>query len=305
MNGVGGAAVADRAQLTESALDSLIQGVALADTDARIAFWNDAAEIITGFSGFETVGRGVREILDVLIVGGARQWIWHTDSDTAAEHGSVVHILHKAGHQLPVLARLLVLRDAFGERIGTAVFFHPVESIDALPHGRVNEDAGLGESPSEMEARLAALHQDFLDSNSPLGLLWVAIDQSRELRRTHGGRACQAMLEKLERTLTAGLKPAEEILRWGDDEFLVLSHERSETMLAARARTLTGLARTTEFRWWGDRVSLTVSIGAAQANRGETLTAFLERAQAAMLASVRAGGNQATTIPERNSCSPS
>ena len=77
------------------------------------------------------------------------------------------------------------------------------------------------------------------------------------------------MLEKVERTLASGLKPAEEIGRWGDDEFLVLSHERNAAMLAAHAQTLAGLARTTDFRWWGDRVSLTVSIGAAQAERGE------------------------------------
>ena len=31
----------------------------------------------------------------------------------------------------------------------------------------------------------------------------------------------------MERTLTNGLHPAEEIGRWGDDEFLVLSHEPS------------------------------------------------------------------------------
>ena len=60
-------------------------------------------------------------------------------------------------------------------------------------------------------------------------------------------------------------------------------------MLAAHAQMLAGLARTTEFRWWGDRVSLTVSIGAAQAERGEPLAGLLERAQAAMFASMRDG----------------
>ena len=53
--------------------------------------------------------------------------------------------------------------------------------------------------------------------------------------------------------------------RWGDDEFLIVAHERSAEMLASHAQTLAGLARTADFRWWGDRVSLTVSIGAAQA----------------------------------------
>jgi diguanylate cyclase (GGDEF)-like protein len=149
------------------------------------------------------------------------------------------------------------------------------------------------------------LHQDFLDGDSPLGVLWVTVDQARGLRRTHGGQACEAMLEKLQRTLAGGLKPAEEIGRWGDDEFLVVSHERSGPMLAAHAQHLAGLARTTDFRWWGDRISLTVSIGAAQAERGEPLGGLLERAQAAMLESVRSGGNHIAAAQERRSCLPS
>lgn len=105
--------------------------------------------------------------------------------------------------------------------------------------------------------------------------------------------------------LAKGLRPAEEIGRWGDDEFLVLSHERTAGTLAAHAQVLAGLARTAEFRWWGDRVSLTVSIGAAQAEPAETLAQLLERAQAAMLVSVHAGGNHITQAPGRQICSPS
>ena len=102
-----------------------------------------------------------------------------------------------------------------------------------------------------------------------------------------------------------GLRPTEQMGRWGDDEFLVLSHERTAEMLAAHAQVLAGLARTTDFRWWGDRVSLTVSIGAAQADQDETLAQLLERAQAAMLTSIHAGGNHITLAPGRQACSPS
>jgi GGDEF domain-containing protein len=76
-------------------------------------------------------------------------------------------------------------------------------------------------------------------------------------------------------------------------------------MLASHAQNLAGLTRTTDFRWWGDRISLTVSIGAAQADAGEQLSALLERAQAAMLESARAGGNHVTAAQGRRACLPS
>jgi PleD family two-component response regulator len=105
--------------------------------------------------------------------------------------------------------------------------------------------------------------------------------------------------------MASGLRPAEEMGRWGDDEFLILSHERTPEMLAAHAQVLAGLARTADFRWWGDRASLTVSIGAAQAEREESLVDLLERAKAAMFTSFHAGGNQITSAPGRQACSPS
>ena len=62
--------MADRTELLELALDSLTEGVALADQDGSVALWNRAAETITGFAGGEIVGHCVREMLDSLVVGG-------------------------------------------------------------------------------------------------------------------------------------------------------------------------------------------------------------------------------------------
>lgn len=295
----------DRTELLESALDSLTEGVALADHDGCVAFWNRAAEIISGFASAQVVGHCVREMLDKIVVGGTQSWIRQTGAENASRRGALVHLRHKAGPEVPVVARVLELRDGMGGRLGTGVVFHPAKNIDALPHGELGEDSNIGESQMEVEDRLAAMHEDFLRSEAALGVLWVAVDQARGLRRTHGARACEAMLEKVERTLARGLKPAEEIGRWGDDEFLVLSHEPAGSMLAAHAQNLAGLARTTDFRWWGDRISLTVSIGAAQAERDEPLGGLLERAQAAMLESARTGGNRITAAQGRRSCSPS
>lgn len=295
----------DRAELLESAMEGLADGLALADQDGRIAFWNRAAATITGYSAAESVGRQVPEVLDKLIVGGMQHWIAQTDTESSARQGFVIQIRHKLDHDLPVLARTLILRDAMGERIGTGVIFHRTERLEALPHGQVSDDPDVGESRSALEERLKAMHDDFAAGGATLGVIWLTVDQAHELRRTHGGRAVEAMLEKMERTLSGGLKPAEEIGRWGDDEFLVLSHERKLALLIAHAKVLAGMAQTTDFRWLGDRVSLTVSAGVAWAEQGDSLSDLLKCAQEAMLGSVHAGGNQVTASPGRSTCSRS
>ena len=190
-------------------------------------------------------------------------------------------------------------------RIGVSVVFHPSESLDALPHGECSEGSEVEANQTEFEDRLASLFEDFQQGGESFGVLWITVDQAHDLRKTHGAGACDAMLDKVERALANGLRPADEMGRWGDDEYLILSHERTLEMLAAHAQTLADLARTAEFRWWGDRVPVTVSIGAAQAERSGCLVDLLGRAKAAMYSSVEAGGNQITSAPGGQECSPS
>lgn len=107
------------------------------------------------------------------------------------------------------------------------------------------------------------------------------------------------MHEKVWRALAQGLRPTEQMGRWNGTEFLIVAHERTAPMLLAHAQKLVGLARTADFRWWGDRVSVSASIGAAQASRaaGETLAHLLACAREAMETSMIAGGNRVTVAP--------
>jgi diguanylate cyclase (GGDEF)-like protein len=219
--------------------------------------------------------------------------------------GALVHLRHTLGHDVPAMMRALVLRDGLGGRIGLAAVFHPAESLDALPHGECSDGSLVEADRAKFEERLSAAFEDFGQGGESFGVLWITVDQAHDLRKTHGAGACNAMLEKLEQVLANGLRPTEEMGRWGDDEYLVLSHERTPEMLAAHAQVLAGLARTTDFRWWGDRVSLTVSVGAAQAERDGSLVDLLERAKSAMRSSFHAGGNHITSAPGGKACSPS
>jgi diguanylate cyclase (GGDEF)-like protein len=295
----------DRADLLEATLDSLPAGIGLLGEEGEVVFWNRAAEAITGHAGLDLVGRAVPETLKALLEGTASPGDQEPYSGPQPGRGCLVHVLHMLGHDVPAIARTLVLRDGLGRHIGTAVVFHSAESLEALPHGETGDNEGVRASQAELEERLEDLFEDFTHGGLVFGLLWITVDQAHDLRKTHGAGACESMMEKVVRVLAQGLRPAEELGRWGDDEFLVISHERTPEMLAVHAQSLAGLARTADFRWWGDRVSLTVSIGAAQADHAETLKQLLERAREAMFSSIHAGGNHIVLAPRGQACLPS
>jgi len=229
---------------------------------------------------------------------------------------SVARARHKLGHFVPVIVSMRILFNGLGERIGASVRFHPVDSQDALPQSEESDFSCTDSARADLLERLQIDYDDFEHGEAPLGILRISVDQAKELRETHGAAACQAMLEKVYHALAHGLRPGEEIGYWANDGFLIIAHERSSEMLAGHAQTLVGLARTADFRWWGDRISLTVSIGAAQVSGdpAESLTQMLQRAREAMESSIREGGNRAATAANNGAahhaqedlpCSPS
>jgi diguanylate cyclase (GGDEF)-like protein/PAS domain S-box-containing protein len=295
----------DRSELLEAALENLPDGIALLGEECQVVFWNRAAEAMTGHSGAELLSRPVPEGLKPLLMSCPATGDQEADLNPRQGRGFFALARHKLGHELTAISRALVLRDGMGRRIGVAIVFHPAESQDALPHGERSEDTGVQASQTDFEDRLEVMFDDSMHGGVPFGVLWITVDQAHFLRKTHGIGACESMLEKVQRSIAQGLRPGEQLGRWGDNEYLVLSHERTPEMLAAHAQMLAGLARTADFRWWGDRVSITVSIGAAQADQDETLAQLLERAQQAMVASIHAGGNRITPAPGGISCLPS
>jgi diguanylate cyclase (GGDEF)-like protein/PAS domain S-box-containing protein len=299
----------DRAELLEAALDSRPDGIALLGLDNEVVYWNPAAEAITGYGSIDLLSRPIPDSLEPLLLDAVLQHNPPLGSGQPPTRGSVVHVRHKLGHEMQAIARRIILRDGLGERIGTAVAFHPAETLDALPlgeNGGSTED--LQSSRADFEERLQMEFDDFARGDVPFGVLRISVDQAQELRRTHGIAACDAMMGKVRHALAQGLRPAEEMGRWADDEFLIVSHERSAEMLASHAQNLVGLARTADFRWWGDRVSVTVSIGAAQVATGsdESLSQLLRRARQAMETGSLAGGNRATLAAKLEAeCLPS
>jgi PAS domain S-box-containing protein len=282
------------------ALGSLDEGIAVLDGEARVLFWSPAAEAITGYRCADLISR--KFPTELYQVDAGRQTLSAMPleprplrrverraserSDPKAGRPVLVTLRHARGHSLPGMLRSTPLRDEMGKRFGTLLRFHPVEEIDTLPRGETAPDDDheqrIEQSQAGMEDRLDEAWQEWKTNAIPFGVLWVNVDQAASLRKTHGRDAAEAMRAIVERTLLHGLRPSEVLGRWGTHEFLVISHERTAEMLRAHGQHLAGVVRTADFRWWGDRVMLTASVGAGQAGEvgmSETLSGLLRRAQ--------------------------
>jgi len=276
-----GGVTTDLTEILEAALGAFEEGIAVLDADSRVLFWNHAAAAISGYQSAEMIARE--------LPGG----FFHEDPHPQTHHDFgfaewplPVHLHHHQGYTFPAMLRRTALRNSLGKRSGTLLRFHSTDEIDVLPHGETEEDGVLDhhiqQSQASLEEMLNAAWREWRSAAAPFGLMWLTVAQAATLRRTHGRDACEAMLGIVERTLLHGLGHAEMLGRWGAHEFLVLCHEQTAEMLEARARHLRETASTAEFRWWGDRIAISVSIGAAQAEEDEALSNLLSRAREKM-----------------------
>jgi diguanylate cyclase (GGDEF)-like protein len=281
-----------RVDLLEATLNHMEEAVVILDEQANIVFWNKSAVAFTGYSSQEVLAHPFPDLYRIDPD--------HLDRPAVAapsvqlQSPTLVTMSHKLGYSMPGMLRRIALHDALEAPSGEALFFYSVEELDALPHGDSAHHIDVVRSQADMHDRLEAAHHQWLSSGLPLGLLWITVDQAEALRVSHGCDACEAMLRTVEQTLQRQMKPTEIIGRWGNNEFLIVAHERTPENLAEHAQRLAGVARTADFRWWGDRVGLTVSIGISVAAEGLTLQALLNNARHAMQAALYAGGNQAT-----------
>lgn len=79
--------------------------------------------------------------------------------------------------------------------------------------------------------------------------------------------------------------------RWSDDQFLVILNGcRDQSLYPVRERIRRMLANDA-IEWWGERRSLSLSIGQATAELGDTVESIMQRAQQSLAAS--AGGSLA------------
>ncbi len=291
----------DDPEIYRDLLDSIDMGIYLVDPERRITFWNRGAERITGYSRAEVLGRLCRENMlvhcceDGTLRCACECPLQLTLQDRKPRQ-ETLYLRHKRGHRVPVHVKTAPLRDRAGKTIGAAEFFGDQFLAETAADGQSgfnSLEAPPGtRSREHLEACLTRNLEAFARDRQPFGILRLSLDQWQTLRVTHGKEAAEAAMRVLAETLLYSQHPADVFGRWTDQEFLVIVRDRTLRALELDADLLRTLARNAQFRWWGDRVPITLSAGGALVQVNDTEEAMHLRASSALQDCVKAGGDR-------------
>ena len=122
-------------------------------------------------------------------------------------------------------------------------------------------------------------------------LAMIDLDKFKRLNDTHGHQAGDEVLRGTGRVLRRVLRESDSIARYGGEEFAVIFNRAA---IAEVHRALTRLRKAiarTEFDFPGEKLQVTISVGAARVMAGEDQEAIVGRADAALYAAKEAGRN--------------
>jgi diguanylate cyclase (GGDEF)-like protein/PAS domain S-box-containing protein len=281
-------------EIYRNILDGLQIGVSVIDLAKKIVFWSDGAQQITGYARIDVLGHSCRE--NVFLHCN------EVSCETCAEQCSIAAALreaklvetlglihHKAGHRSPVRICAIPLRDRHGSIIGIIQTFEEhfalagpdANNQSMKEHGWLDEVTGLP-NQAVMRSHLRETLGTFTEVHIPFGIACLQVNELSRFRSSYGQGAARSILQVVAQTLRNTVWPTDFVGSWSEERFLVILMGCSEEAVHAIGGRILKMMAGVTIRWWGEDLSVTVSIGSTGARAGDSVESLLQRAQHAL-----------------------
>jgi len=291
-------------------LDGLYEGVYFLDRDRVIRYWNRGAQLITGFSADEVIGKRCSDNLLMHIDENGRQLCTAalcpavaTMTDGRA-HEVEVYLHHKDGHRLPVLTRVTPIRDSKGGITGAVEIFTDNRQLhEAKQHIVELERFALIDQLTQVgnrrygEIYLQGSFNRLERQGWPFGLLFMDIDKFKNINDTYGHELGDMVLKSVAKTLVHNVRSSDCVSRWGGEEFLVIILQADSGDIERMGEKLLTLIRHCAVTLSSSVVRVTVSVGGTCARSDDTPESIIARADELMYRGKKSGGNRLTLDP--------
>jgi diguanylate cyclase (GGDEF)-like protein/PAS domain S-box-containing protein len=214
-------------------LDSIGDAVITTDKDAKITFMNPTAELMTGMSLNDAMGRLIEEVMPLRIGDDGPPHI--NPVRICIQENRVVgmalncQMMKQNGHWIPVEDSAAPLISQDGDVIGSVIVFDDINESRAmaLKMSHTLQYDQLTNLPNRflLMERLNTKMVRSQTSNAKIGLILFDIDRFKLINEEFGFEFGDALLKKIAQRIKSQLKNNETLSRHNADEFMVLVPE--------------------------------------------------------------------------------
>jgi diguanylate cyclase len=249
-----------------------------------------------------------------------------SDRDTAADHARevlsrlrdlaarVAADVGEHSHRVEEINEELTAAESHETEAVVAVVSKLVQVNTRMQEQLASAEGKLQEQARQIESHAAEARTDFLtllanrrafddeiarlvhvkhEASRPFSLAIVDIDHFKRFNDSYGHQAGDEVLRRVARVLCACTREGDVAARYGGEEFAVLfpnTRIEQAQQLVEQIRESVDLAY---FRFAGNSLHVTASLGVAEALGGEDAAGLIQRSDAALYAAKEAGRNQA------------
>lgn len=279
-------------QLLAQALDATQDAVMIANAQGEIEFVNHGFELITGYSRVEALGQN-----PAMLKSGEHTEAFCGRLWAAIQSGQTFRAVfinrHKQGHLIHCEETVSPIRDAGG---AVTHFVSVIRDQTARAHTEqtLREQATRDPLTDLLNRRAGEwqLERAFLaarEGQKPFCLIMADVDHFKAINDTWGHPAGDQVLQRVAAVLRTGVRATDSVVRWGGEEFLLVLPYCEQAAALLQAERLRERVADAE---QGEMGRVTVSMGVAELQRGETLANLMERVDQALYQAKHAGRNQ-------------
>lgn len=279
-------------QLLAQALDATQDAVMIANAQGEIEFVNHGFELITGYSRVEALGQN-----PAMLKSGEHTEAFYGRLWAAIQSGQTFRAVfinrHKQGHLIHCEETVSPIRDAGG---AVTHFVSVIRDQTARAHTEqtLREQATRDPLTDLLNRRAGEwqLERAFLaarEGQKPFCLILADVDHFKRINDTWGHPAGDQVLQRVAAVLRTGVRATDSVVRWGGEEFLLVLPYCEQAAALLQAERLRERVADAE---QGEMGRVTVSMGVAELQRGETRANLMERVDQALYQAKHAGRNQ-------------
>lgn len=289
---------------TNEFISNLYEGVYIVDKNRKIVFWNSGSEHITGYKTDEVVNKHCyQNILKHVDKSGKKLCLdgcpLHDTLHTGKTNENEVFLEHKYGYRVPVSVKTFPLYDDNEKIIAAVEVFTDMKYKEnqykenmRLKKIIQRDDLTKLYNRRYLDFHLNQTLEEAREFNQAFGILFIDIDHFKDVNDTYGHNAGDGVLKVIAHTLQSNLRPDDLVGRWGGEEFIAIIKSDDIKTMEMIAERLRQLVSHSLYKYKGQEIQVTVSIGGALLKMNEPIKSLIERADRNMYEAKSTGRNR-------------
>ncbi len=273
-----------------------------------IAYWNNAAEALSGYEISDMLGKSCRNEFSLFVdENGDNLCEKICPFTNKIDSGQVrevkkVFLHHKDGYRKPVSLTIIPILNDKNELTTVVEIIKETMPGDALEQmsdylSQLAMFDPITEMPNkkfierDIRARLAEVNR----YNRQFGILFVGIDDFKNIAKKHGKSMGERLLRVVAMTIHNTLRPFDIAGRWKGENFAILVLNVTEEQLKIVAHRVKAMVSKSSITIGQNTITAKISIGGTIAHKGDKIESLIKRAEK-LLHKARASGESKISI---------